>query len=199
LNQRKSALHYSPTSDSDETLARNFQQGESSAFDELMERYMQQALSVAYYYLRNWEDAKDASQEAFVKLYQSISSFNSTLRFRPWFFRILINHCLNVKRKKKKIQFFSLFAFNDQNKQSALLDVLDDGSFDSERDEVREIVWKALDKLSGKHREVVVLHDMEGFKEDEIAEILNCSQGTVKSRLHYGRRKLRTLLSSYLK
>jgi len=160
---------------------------------------MQQALSVAYYYLRNWEDAKDASQEAFVKLYQSISSFNSTLRFRPWFFRILINHCLNVKRKKKKIQFFSLFAFNDQNKQSALLDVLDDGSFDSERDEVREIVWKALDKLSGKHREVVVLHDMEGFKEDEIAEILNCSQGTVKSRLHYGRRKLRTLLSSYLK
>ncbi|RKY79004.1 hypothetical protein DRP98_05600 [candidate division KSB1 bacterium] len=199
MNQRKSALHYSPTSDSDETLARNFQQGESSAFDELMERYMQQALSVAYYYLRNWEDAKDASQEAFVKLYQSISSFNSTLRFRPWFFRILINHCLNVKRKKKKIQFFSLFAFNDQNKQSALLDVLDDGSFDSERDEVREIVWKALDKLSGKHREVVVLHDMEGFKEDEIAEILNCSQGTVKSRLHYGRRKLRTLLSSYLK
>ncbi|MCD6166426.1 RNA polymerase sigma factor [bacterium] len=199
MNQRKSALHYSPTSDSDETLARNFQQGELSAFDELMERYMQQALSVAYYYLRNWEDAKDASQEAFVKLYQSISSFNSTLRFRPWFFRILINHCLNVKRKKKKIQFFSLFAFNDQNKQSALLDVLDDGSFDSERDEVREIVWKALDKLSGKHREVVVLHDMEGFKEDEIAEILNCSQGTVKSRLHYGRRKLRTLLSSYLK
>jgi len=199
LNQRKSALHYSPTSDSDETLARNFQQGELSAFDELMERYMQQALSVAYYYLRNWEDAKDASQEAFVKLYQSISSFNSTLRFRPWFFRILINHCLNVKRKKKKIQFFSLFVFNDQNKQSALLDVLDDGSFDSERDEVREIVWKALDKLSGKHREVVVLHDMEGFKEDEIAEILNCSQGTVKSRLHYGRRKLRTLLSSYLK
>ena len=199
MNQRKSALHYSPTSDSDETLARNFQQGESSAFDELMERYMQQALSVAYYYLRNWEDAKDASQEAFVKLYQSISSFNSTLRFRPWFFRILINHCLNVKRKKKKIQFFSLFAFNDQNKQSALLDVLDDGSFDSERDEVREIVWKALDKLSGKHREVVVLHDIEGFKEDEIAEILNCSQGTVKSRLHYGRRKLRTLLSSYLK
>ncbi|RKY91236.1 hypothetical protein DRQ15_05435 [candidate division KSB1 bacterium] len=199
MNQRKSALHYSPTSDSDETLARNFQQGELSAFDELMERYMQQALSVAYYYLRNWEDAKDASQEAFVKLYQSISSFNSTLRFRPWFFRILINHCLNVKRKKKKIQFFSLFVFNDQNKQSALLDVLDDGSFDSERDEVREIVWKALDKLSGKHREVVVLHDMEGFKEDEIAEILNCSQGTVKSRLHYGRRKLRTLLSSYLK
>ena len=160
---------------------------------------MHQALSVAYYYLRNWEDAKDASQEAFVKLYQSVSSFDSSLRFKPWFFRILINHCLNVKRRKKKIRFFSLFASDDQDERPALLDTLDDGTFDSERDETREVVWKAVDKLSAHHREVVVLHDMEGFKENEIAEMLNCSQGTVKSRLYYARRRLKSLLSSYLK
>jgi len=180
---------------SDEQLMIDLQSGNRDAFAELVERYHQDALRLAYYYAHNWEDARDLSQDAFIKVFQQAQSFDPVQSFRPWFFRILTNHVLNFLNRKKRVRFFSLFDRLNNDEDGSWVDKIAEPQSEESEFTNRELVWKALDQLTPEHRSVMILHEIEGLKEQEIAATLDCSLGTVKSRLHYARKKMKKILS----
>jgi RNA polymerase sigma-70 factor (ECF subfamily) len=192
-------IHDIGTELNDEQLMIAVQKGDKTAYEALVLRYRDDALRLAYHYLHNWEDARDISQDAFVKVYLKADSFDPAQRFRPWFFRILVNHSLNFLNRKKKVKFLSIFQRSRENEEAILLDQLSDDEGIGHEFQSRQMVWKALAALSGSHRDVLILHEMQGFKEQEISEMLGCSVGTVKSRLHYAKKRMRRLLSEELK
>ena len=186
----------------DEQLMIELQQGSRSAFNELATKYHQDAIRLAYYYAGNWEDARDLSQDAFVKVFQQAHTFDPTQSFRPWFFRILVNHVLNHLKRKKRIHFFSIFdqSRNDNNNGSFAEQIPEQEPYKTESNFItNQLVWSALNQLSENHRSVLVLFEIEGLKEFEIADILKCSTGTVKSRLHYARKKMKKILEKEMR
>jgi len=183
----------------DEQIMVTIQNGDQSSYDTLVTRYQEDALRLAYHYLHNWEDARDITQDAFVKVYLKAGSFDSMQKFKPWFFRILVNQCINVLNRKKKIKFFSLFQQIGQDNNGFLVDQLTGEEASSTDFQTRQMVWNALAKLTNSHRDVLILHEMQGFKEHEISEIMRCSVGTVKSRLYYAKEKMRKYLSKEIK
>lgn len=182
----------------DEQLMIELQQGDRSALDGLVRRYHQDAIRLAYYYLSNWEDARDLSQDAFIKVFQQAHMFDSSQTFRPWFFRILVNHVLNFIKRKKRIRFFSIFdpIKNSNQNDGFLVEQIQEPSNGETEFYTHQIVWDALKKLSPHHRNVMILHEIEGLKEHEISDIMNCSLGTVKSRLHYARKKMKKIIEN---
>jgi len=184
---------------SDEELMFRFRAGEQAAFEQLVNRYRNRAISVAFQYLHNQEEAKDVVQDAFVKVFQAADSFREGEKFSPWFFRILINQAINVYRRKKVVHFFSLFQNESDSERNSLIDTLEsENTADGAVNDTKEVVWKGIQKIPEKLRHVVVLRDIEGFSEIETGKILNIPIGTVKSRLFHGRRKLRKNLEKIL-
>ncbi len=179
---------------SDEQLMIAVQQGKREAFDELVNRYQMDAIRLAYHYVKNWEDAKDLAQDAFVKVYTQAHRYDPSQPFRPWFLRVLVNHVLNFLDRKKRVRFSSIFRKQENGEESNLLDFVADEDRSGEEQAARQTVWAALKKLSSDHRNVLILHEIEGLKEREVANILQCSVGTVKSRLHYAKKKMRKIL-----
>jgi RNA polymerase sigma-70 factor (ECF subfamily) len=184
----------------DRALVREVQGGRPEAFDELVERHKSRVIGVLYNMLGNREDALDLAQEAFVKAFRSIAGFRNESSFYGWIYRIAINTALNFIRQRKD-PHLSL------NEWSA--DVEDDPAWrelvaresvqkDMDREELRERLNEALQKLSEEHRAVVVLHDIEGLRHQEIAKILGCTEATARSRLFYAHQQLQALLADYL-
>jgi len=184
---------------SDEELMARFRAGEQAAFNRLVNRYRNRAISVAFQYLHNMEEAKDVAQDAFVKVFQAADSFRAGEKFSPWFFKILVNQAINVYRRKKVVHFFSLFQNESDDGRNSLIDTLESGdSPEDTRNETKEVVWQGIEKLPEKLRHIVVLRDIEGFSEIETSKILNVPLGTVKSRLFHARKKLRKHLEKIL-
>ncbi len=184
---------------SDEELMSRFRAGEGIVFEELVNRYRDRAISVAFQYSHNKEEAKDIVQDAFVKVFQAADSFSTGEKFSPWFFRIVVNQAINVYRRKKVVHFFSLFQNESDSERNSLIDILEsENTPDGAVNDTKEIVWKGIRKLPEKLRHVVVLRDIEGFSEIETGKILNIPLGTVKSRLFHARRKLRKNLEKIL-
>jgi RNA polymerase sigma-70 factor (ECF subfamily) len=184
---------------SDEELMAAVQQGDREAFDRLVQKYQLDAVRLAYHYVRNWEDAKDLSQDVFVKIFLQADKYDPSQPFRPWFFRVLINHVLNFLDRKKRVPMLSLYRSGNGNAEFNILDAIDSQDPEHQGYTAKQAVWMALEKLSEKHRSVVILHELHGLKEKEVAQILNCSVGTVKSRLHYAKKVLKKILAKEFK
>jgi RNA polymerase sigma-70 factor (ECF subfamily) len=185
---------------SDEELVRRVQSGDASAFDQLIDRYKSRLYGVIYNMLSNHEDAADLSQEVFLKAFKSIHKFRSDSNFYTWLYRIGINTGLNFIKKRKEAPL-SLNPWNPEAEEEQVLKELASpesvrGTLDS--DEIREKLNEALQKLSEEHRTVVVLHDIEGMRHQEIAKVLGCSEATARSRLFYAHQQLQGLLANYL-
>ena len=179
--------------------------GDLGAFRELVEKYQQRALNVAYGLTRNKDDSEDLVQEAFLKAFKSLKSFKSQSSFYTWFYRIMVN--LAVDRSRKKSNRFE-FAEGDQAALDASaqkagggagIEGLSGAVYDPDRafqiSEIRTRIFRAFDGLTEGHRSIIVLREIDGLSYDEISEALNCSKGTVMSRLHYARKKLQEALS----
>lgn len=182
----------------DEVLAALVQKGSEPAFNEITKRYMHKSYSIAYQMVGDLEAAKDLSQDVFIKIYTSIDKYNRKNKFFSWYYRILINHCINYIRRKKTVAFLpfsEVFSRNGEETEG----ILKEKEHGYELSERHRIVREAVDKLSSKHKKVVVLCDLEGFKQEEVAEILGVAVGTVRSRLHYARDNLKHLLKDYIK
>ncbi len=176
---------------SDEALCQRVAAGEERAFDQLVERYQARAYRTAWLILRNAEDARDLSQEAFVRLYQSAGRFRGESRFSTWFHRILVNLCLDHRRKWR---LWRLRADLDEGaieripaEQANPVDTLG-------RDETVRALWAAVARLPPRPRAVVVLMAQEGLETREIAAILDTSESTVRVHLHRAVRALREAL-----
>ena len=178
--------------------------GDDSAFDEMTRRYTEKAYSVAYQMLASHDDARDLVQDAFFEVFRTLERFNTQYRFSTWLYRILINKCINYRKRETRRRMFSFSDYGTRNGGGRDFLVANLPSSEKtphevlESDELRRSIMAALDTLSERHRTVVVLFDLEGLSHREIAEILQCPEGTVMSRLHHGRLKLKRLLSKRL-
>jgi RNA polymerase sigma-70 factor (ECF subfamily) len=185
----------------DETLVRRTQKGDNAAFDVLVGRYKERLYATVYHMTSNHEDANDLVQETFIKAYNSLRSFRGQSSFYTWVYRIAVNRTINfIKRRKNRGQY-SLDDLDSSIQTDP--DLLELMSHVTPRREValtelQQKLNEALQQLSEPHRAVVVMHDIQGMTHADIARVMKCSEGTVRSRLFYARQQLQGLLSDYL-
>jgi RNA polymerase sigma-70 factor (ECF subfamily) len=188
--------------DADLDVVRRIQSGDVAAFDILVRKYRERVLGIIYNMTSNREDAADLAQDAFIKAFQSIQRFQGQASFFTWLYRIAVNSTLSHLRKNRLRSFFSLEAIREEDPVSReVIDALTDktgGNRDAFVRELQEKLNDAMQKLSINHRTVVTLFEIDGLSHQEIAEVLGCSVGTVRSRLHYAKQLLQSELQAYL-
>jgi len=186
----------------DLALVQRSQQGDISAYDELVRRYQERVHATIYHMTSNHEDANDLAQETFIKGYQALKSFKGDSSFYTWVYRIAVNKTINFLKQRKNKTHFSLndLDFNAENDPDLVALISDKTPRrDIGLSELQEKLNGAMLKLSEVHRLVVTLHDVQGLSHEEIGKIMDCNIGTVRSRLFYARQQLQAYLSDYLK
>ncbi len=178
-------------------LVRLAQEGDLGAFEELVARHRDKIYARAYSMMRNEDEAQDLSQDAWVKGWQRLAQFQGDSSFVTWMTRIVINLCLDQLRKQKRQRLESIEAMEDDSgrRERQLPVVTSNPTAGLERVELRERIDRALAQLSHEHRSVLVLHEFEELEYKEIAKRMDCSIGTVMSRLFYARRRMAALLA----
>jgi RNA polymerase sigma-70 factor (ECF subfamily) len=188
--------------DEDLDVVRRVQAGDVSAFDRLIVKYRGRIYGVIYNLTSNREDAADLTQDTFIKAFQSINRFQGQASFFTWIYRIAINSTLTHVRKNRSRSFFSLESINSEEPVSReIIAALTDKTGADRDTHVRELQEKlneAMQKLSINHRTVVTLFEIDGLSHQDIAEVMDCSVGTVRSRLHYAKQLLQAELQQYI-
>ena len=166
----------------EKSVLKKVQSGNKDAFRYIVEHYKGAAHGVALGFLRNQQDALDISQEAFIRAYRNIKSFNIEKPFYPWFYQILKNLCLDLIKKRKSRKFIRYeeeipLYYEEENCR-----------------ELEEKVWEAIESLPFEHREIIILRYFRQYSYKEIAEITQKPIGTVMSSLYYSKKKLKSVL-----
>ena len=170
----------------------------------LVKRYQKKAFTVAYGILRNEDEAMDVTQDAFVKVYKALPRFKGQAAFYTWLYRIIVNLCIDRKRKSSRRGEVAYEDTYTQGGEGAVAGpVLASTGIDSPskayaRRELREQMAKAMDSLSESHREILVLREVEGLSYEELSEALEVPKGTIMSRLFHARKNFQQALSRYL-
>jgi len=184
-------------------LIKRAQAGDKKAFEQLVLSYQERVYALSFRLAGNHTDAQDLAQEAFVKAYQRLGSFRGEADFGTWLHKITVNTWLNIKRQQKEEPLSLDEPLKTDDGEISRTAVSDDVEGDPEesfaRKELQELVWKALNSLNEEFRVVIVLREMEGYSYEEIASMMNCSLGTVKSRLNRARRLLREKVTVLLR
>ncbi len=177
------------------------QAGDREAFDYLMEKYRDVVYSVAYRFARDQDLAMDLAQDTFIRAYKGIKSFKGRSSLSTWLYRIAMNTCIDWTRKQSR-------SVASQAVPEEVAEYADSEPITRKPGrgpakqvltaELGEQIQIAIDALPDYHRSVFVLYEIEGMSYKEIADIVGCSIGTVMSRLHYARKKLRTMLEPYV-
>ena len=178
------------------------QQGDTAAFDKLVEMYHSRIYTLTYQMTSNREDAEDLTQEVFVKAFEALPRFKRRSSFYTWLYRIGINKTINYRKKRNRNRPLSLDAMEQEVKQDEIYHDLSSKGSPLRNLSLSELQLKlneAMQGLSDKHRTVVVMHDMQGIPHDEIAKVVGVSVGTVRSRLFYARRQLQADLGESVK
>ena len=183
---------------SDEALCERVAGRDEAAFNLLVERYQQRAYRLAWSILRDAEEARDLSQEAFIRLYQAAGSFGGRARFSTWFYRILVNLCLDHRRKHRWWRRVVAPAHSEDESDRSVLERLpapaEDPLEELGRGRVMSQLWAAVDGLSHQQRAALLLQVQEGLPTAEIALVLKCSEATVRVHLHRALTALRKTL-----
>jgi RNA polymerase sigma-70 factor (ECF subfamily) len=174
----------------DKNLIDSAKGGDKQALERLIEKYASMVFNLSLKLLCNYDDASDCAQETLVKIYTGINKFHEKSSFSTWIYRVTYNTCMDLLRKKKQTVACEI----DQS----IEDFRPTPYASAEKNERMRKIFSAIKGLSEEYRAAVVLRDINGNSYDEIAEILGCSIGTVKSRINRGRLKLRELLSEYM-
>ena len=186
----------------DLVLVQRTQQGDLPAYDELIRRYQERIYATIYHMTGNHEDANDLAQETFIKGFTALKTFKGDSSFYTWVYRIAVNKTINFRKMRKNKSHLSLndMDFNAENDPDMVQLVSDKTPRrDAGLSELHDKLGEAMQKLSPVHRLVVTLHDVQGLPHEEIATIMDCNIGTVRSRLFYARQQLQAYLSDYLK
>ncbi|AYA74155.1 MULTISPECIES: RNA polymerase sigma factor SigW [unclassified Robertmurraya] len=167
--------------------------GDQSAYGEIVEIYKDKVFQLCYRILGNRHEAEDMAQEAFIRAYVNISSFNIDLKFSTWLYRIATNLCIDRIRKKKPDYYLDAEVSGTDGltmySQIASDTILPEDEIESL--ELQETIQREITKLPEKYRSVIVLKYIEELSLNEISEILDIPLGTVKTRIHRGREALR--------
>ena len=170
--------------------------GDRNAFEDLVLANQRNVYNLALKMTSNEDDALDISQEAFLKAYRQLDGFRGESRFSVWMYRLTYNLCIDFLRKKSKAMMTSL-TYQDDDGEVRDLEIPDMRSFPEDlilRRETRKIIAGSIGALGQSHREILVMREITGMSYGEIAETLNLSEGTVKSRLARARRSLVNIL-----
>ena len=181
-------------------LVKRCQAGEREAFNEIVRRYQKKVLNLAYHFLGNYTEAVDLTQDAFIKAYLSIKKFRQESNFYTWLYRITVNLCKNKLKYRQRRGYYQKRSLDEPLE-------LEEGNLKFElaadrpnpgevvvNKERSEIVRRAIEGLDEGYRMVLILRDREMLRYEEIAKILKCELGTVKSRLHRARLMLKEKL-----
>jgi len=183
----------------DTGLVRLCQNGDMTAFEQLFRRHQDRIYGIAYRMMNNREDAFDLTQEIFIRVYQKIGDFNFKSAFSTWLYRLALNLCTDELRKQKsrRKREISTTELGSLAEVSAIMQVDENTPEDYVISKEHEKqIWDAINSLKDKDRAVIILRDVEGLSYEEISEILKCSLGRVKSRLHEARQKLKAILET---
>ena len=183
----------------DEDLIRAAVGGDDAAFRELLERYKKRAFGVAIGIVGDPDEAQDVVQDAFIKAYHNLKEFRFGSNFYTWFYRLLVNQAIDRWRKSARsaeVPFDESWLSEDASPPDAFAYPRTPEDLVRDR-ELGDALQRALDDLPEYHRAVIVLREVDGMAYDEIAKVLGCSVGTVMSRLHYARAKLKESLKAH--
>jgi len=188
----------------DAGLVAKAQAGDMLAFRELVEAYQHRVFKMALGMLGNEEDARDVVQDGFLKAYKKLDTFKGQSTFYTWLYRIVMNLSIDLSRKKyRKSEILK----GDNYSLDLAVNNLDTGTKlgiknpeqEVERQELGNKIKIALANLSPAHREVIILREIDGLSYAEMAKVIQCTEGTIMSRLHHARKKLQEELGRYLK
>jgi RNA polymerase sigma-70 factor (ECF subfamily) len=185
----------------DAELVRRTLAGDHEAYRALVNAYQNKVYGIAYGVIHNRDDALDIAQEAFIKAFKKLPSFRGSSSFYTWLYRITVNLAIDYARKKRHMVSVD---YDDRLLDETPPEGASHGSRQAnpletlKRAELNETIMDAIMELPEEQRATVVLREIEDLSYAEIAAVLGCSIGTVMSRLHYGRKKLRQKLSGYL-
>lgn len=171
-------------------LIKKAQKGDVRAFEQVVEQYYIKIYNIALGYMGNPTDAEDAAQNSLIKIHHALGSFRFKSKFSTWVYRITVNTCTDLLRKKKATASVS----SEELGESDL--GIDQNTPESSamKQEAVSILRKAVASLKEEHRTVIILRDINGFSYEEIAKLTGCSVGTVKSRINRARSSLKDAL-----
>ncbi len=179
---------------SDDVLITLFQSGEEEVFRILVERYTQRVRNLIYSIFNEASLVDDIAQEVFIRVYEALPKFRFESSFYTWLYRITVNKSRDELRKRKTRKFFSLHSMLDASSAELQSKI----RIFPEDDSAKELVNKGLQQLPEKFRIPIILKDIDGLSYEEMAEVMQCEVGTVKSRLSRGRAMLRKILAPLL-
>ena len=195
LNKNKNVFNAKKSDESgsiDLELVQRCRKGERKAQFELYQLYKDRVFNIAYRMANSQQDAEDITQMAFMRVFKKIDSFRGDSAFSSWVYRLTVNVCINHFRKEKKKRELVVNALSEQATNLKIL------TTNEPAPKMKPFLEKAIRALPAGYRMIFVLYDIEGYKHEEIAEIMNISEGTSKSQLHKARRELRQFLEPYL-
>ncbi len=159
--------------------------GNREAYQEIVSRYMKTAYYICLGLVHNHQDALDISQEAFIRAFRRIKSFNAERRFFPWFYQLMKNLCIDHLKRTSRMKEVPLDG----------IQVLDEKKED---EEMKRVLWKGIEELAFEQREVIILRYFRQFSYQEISEIVGKPIGTVMSSLYYAKKRLKVIVAKYL-
>lgn len=171
-------------SDEDIILVKDFKNGNEKAFDRLFEKYQISLYSICYRFTRNEDDARELTQDIFIKVYNNLKKFNEKSKFFTWLYRIAVNTCISFKRKQKQPELNY-----EPGRESISL---------NNRVRMKIAIDEALLKLPERQRVSFILHHYEGYTFDEIGKIMSITTGAAKANHHHAIKKLRVLLKAWI-
>ena len=186
----------------DGVLVSRAREGDLRAFDALVMRYQHQAVSIAFSVLRNWEVAKDASQNAFMKAYFGLKNFRQEAAFKTWLIRIVLNEAKNAARRDRLRRFFVRGNKEDadENGPEDLFEAIPSQERSpqeiAEHHEREALIEQAIQALPDKEKNVFILRYVHGMPLHEIAEVLRIALGTVKAHLWHASEKMKKMLKN---
>jgi len=176
------------TAPDEQQLILRVKEGNHAAFRVLVERHMKHAYNVAYGFVNDHDDAEDLAQESFVRAYQSIGTFRGDAGFGTWLYRIVTNLSLNRVRQKK-------LSASRENRDQGMLSALESRQEPPDGEDLRHHLERFLHELPTLQRAVVILRHLNGLSTRQVSTILSCSEGTVKTHLHRGMKRMKTNMS----
>jgi RNA polymerase sigma-70 factor (ECF subfamily) len=185
------------TPDDDRQLVDEARRGDANAFRALVQRYQRRAFAVALGMVHDPDDARDITQEAFLKVHKNLGTFEGDAQFFTWMYRIVMNLCIDLLRKKRgeKVTFDDTRAHDEDDDTGIAPRRL---GFDPQQalsdQELRKRIQAALAELSAPHRAVLLMREVEGLSYQEMAKLAGVSIGTIMSRLFHARKKMQKML-----
>jgi len=186
----------------DHDLVARCKQGDERAFEELVRKYQQTVLNLAFHHLGHRADLEDTAQKIFIKVYFSLDRFDNKRPFFPWLYRIILNQCYDELRhtRRQRIHTFTDLSLHEVESIDRLLNKADQGSDEGEeRKELHALLHKLLDQLPEKQRTAVILRDLEEVPYNRMAEMLGWTEQAARLKVFRGRARLGELMEKALR